>query len=165
MIFRNQNTAYTIKKRKGKLSSIGGIPNSVRMDSSIGRAALLHWIRSTWQLLHRRASVVWTAHVERPRRYCHRHHTIHRAITCIGLQIEVVVDYEISLCLPPCVASRVTRIAKQRRLQGWWQQRRRWIRLVARTSECGRCSVCLSVCLSASALLVCLSTPPLYLPG
>jgi hypothetical protein len=28
------------------------------MDSSI---ALLHWIRSTWQLLHRRASVVWTA--------------------------------------------------------------------------------------------------------
>jgi hypothetical protein len=130
-------------------------------------AALLHWIQSTWQLLHRRASVVWTAHVERPPRYCH--HTMHRAITCIGLQIEVVVDYEISLWLPPCVASRVTRIAKQRRLQGWWQQRRRWIRLVARTSECGRCSVCrsvcLSVCLSASALSVCLSIPPLCLPG
>ena len=30
----------------------------IRMDSSIGRAALLHWIQSTWRLLHQRASVV-----------------------------------------------------------------------------------------------------------
>ena len=50
LIFRNQNPAYTIKKRKGKLSSIG-------------RAALLataYWLLrvdldSTWQHAHNRA--------------------------------------------------------------------------------------------------------------
>ena len=61
-----------------------------------------------------------------------------QAIRCIGLQIEVVVDYEISLWLSPCVASRVTRIAKQRRLQGWWQQRRRWVGLAKACSYASR---------------------------
>ena len=61
LIFRNQNPAYTIKKRKGKLSSIGGIPNSE--SEWIHLLAELHCctVRSTWQLLHRRVSVVWTA--------------------------------------------------------------------------------------------------------
>ena len=45
LIFRNQNPACTIKKRKGKLLSIIywlEFQFGIRMDSSIDRAALLH---------------------------------------------------------------------------------------------------------------------------
>jgi hypothetical protein len=53
-----------------------------------------------------------------------------RDVDDLLMQVEVTVDSEISLWLPPCVASRIARIAKQQRLQGMWTQKRRWFRLV-----------------------------------
>ena len=51
------------------------------------------------------------------------------------MQVEATVDSEISLWLPPCVASRMARIAKQQRLQGIWTQKRRWARLIEECSH------------------------------
>jgi hypothetical protein len=118
------------KKGRGNSHLLAGI----RMDSSIGRCTValnsINMAASAPTCLRCMDSACGKAAKVLPPWPHHAPPSPVEAITCIGLQVEVVVDYEISLWLPPCVASRITRIAKQRRLQGWWQQRRRWIRLV-----------------------------------
>jgi hypothetical protein len=52
LIFRNQNPAYTIKKKDGE-TLIYWL--EFQFEWFIGRAALLHWVQPTWQLAHHRA--------------------------------------------------------------------------------------------------------------
>ena len=50
----------------------------------------------------------------------------------LSVQVPMTVDSEVSLRLRPCVARR---LAKQRRLQGMWLQKRRWRRIRAARVE------------------------------
>ena len=53
-----------------------------------------------------------------------------RGVVSLVMQVEIIIDNEVSLQLLPCVASRFGRMARQHRLQSMWRQKRRWTRLI-----------------------------------